>query len=218
MDRQFKGIWIPAEVWMDTALTLVEKALLAEIDSFSGNGKTFYKSNETIVEEYGISKSTISRAVKKLQKAGYIEIHSDGRNRYITARPCSRVKMTTQDGQNDHAEASKRRTTNTIDRTDNNTSKKRASRPKGLEEVVAAFTEVGAAETDAMAFYDYYEANGWTQGRNKPIKDWKAAARGWIRRTPQFTNNAVKRTGPSDGSLIAEHLRRLAAESGESMA
>ena len=116
------------------------------------------------------------------------------------------------------AEGKNSTSTNTIERTVENTSKKRGARTRDLEEVIGAFKEVGAEESDAMAFFDYYEANGWTQGKNKPIKDWKAAARGWIRRTPQFKNNATKRSGPSDGSLIADHLRRLAAQSGESLA
>ena len=34
---------------------------------------------------------------------------------------------------------------------------------------------------DAEAFIDYYEANGWVQGKGKPIKDWKACVRTWER-------------------------------------
>ena len=32
---------------------------------------------------------------------------------------------------------------------------------------------------DAERFFDYYSANGWVQGKNKPIKDWKACVRTW---------------------------------------
>jgi len=218
MERQFKGVWIPAEIWLDKRLTLVDRALLAEIDSFSGNGKSFHKGNDTIQEEYGISRNTVGRSLKKLETLGFVEITFNGRVRNVTTRAGSIPKMGKQSPQNGEAASPNDTPTNTRERTKNNTSKKRGARPRDLEEVIGAFKEVGAEESDAMAFFDYYEANGWTQGKNKPIKDWKAAARGWIRRTPQFKNNATKRSGPSDGSLIADHLRRLAAQSGESLA
>lgn len=34
---------------------------------------------------------------------------------------------------------------------------------------------------DAETFIDFYEANGWVQGKGKPIKDWKACVRTWER-------------------------------------
>ena len=225
MERQFKGVWIPAEIWLDARLTLVEKALYAEIDSFSGNGKTFHKANETIQLEYGVSRPTISKAIKKLTDLGFIEAAFDGRTRHLTVQADrkiftgSRKNSFGQKEKNLRAEGKNSTSTNTDKRTTDNTSKKRGTRLPSLEEVLEAFKEVGAEESEAMAFFDYYEANGWTQGRNKPIKDWKAAARGWIRRSQQFTKNERqnKRSGPADGSLIAEHLRRLAANSGESL-
>ncbi|MCI7779652.1 MAG: DUF6291 domain-containing protein [Bacteroidales bacterium] len=45
-------------------------------------------------------------------------------------------------------------------------------------------------DVDANAIFDYYTANGWVQGRNKPIKDWKAAVRQWVRREGEFVKNA----------------------------
>jgi len=35
---------------------------------------------------------------------------------------------------------------------------------------------------DPEAFLDFYAANGWTQGKGKPIRDWQAAVRTWERR------------------------------------
>ena len=40
---------------------------------------------------------------------------------------------------------------------------------------------------DAGAIFDYYTANGWMQGKNKPIKDWRAAVRQWVRREGEFS-------------------------------
>lgn len=34
----------------------------------------------------------------------------------------------------------------------------------------------------AEAFVDFYTANGWIQGKGKPIKDWRAAVRTWEKR------------------------------------
>ena len=49
-----------------------------------------------------------------------------------------------------------------------------------MEEVEAYCKERGNG-VDAQRFFDYYEANGWVQGKGKPIKDWKAAVRIWER-------------------------------------
>lgn len=84
MEREFKGVWIPKEVWLNKELSLTEKALLAEIDSFTGDGKAFYKSNDTIQEEYKVSRPTISKALKKLEGLGFIKIEFDGRKRKVT--------------------------------------------------------------------------------------------------------------------------------------
>jgi len=227
--REFKGVWIPAEVWLDERLTLVEKALLAEIDSFTGAGKTFHKANETIQAEYGVSRPTASKAIKKLEALGYIESRFDGRVRHLVVQADRKIltgRVKDSFGQTEktlRAEGKNNTPTTTVERTKKNTTKKRGARPHNLDEVVEAFKAVQASEDDAMAFWDYYEANGWTQGRGKPIKDWKAAARGWIRRTGQFKTNERNRkgsttNGPTDGSLIEQHLRRLADGPGGGMA
>ena len=35
IERDFKGIWIPKEIWLDSNLTWSEKMLLVEIDSLA---------------------------------------------------------------------------------------------------------------------------------------------------------------------------------------
>lgn len=72
--RQFKGIWIPADIWLSKELKPIDKILLADIDSFTGNGKSFYKSNATIAKELGVSVSTAKRAIKALLTLKYIHI------------------------------------------------------------------------------------------------------------------------------------------------
>jgi hypothetical protein len=56
--------------------------------------------------------------------------------------------------------------------------RKRCSMPPTFEEVAAYCTE-RTNGIDPEKFIDHYEANGWVQGRGKPIVDWKAAVRTW---------------------------------------
>jgi hypothetical protein len=73
MERQFKGVWIEKEIYLNKNLTPTEKLLLAEIDSFSKNGVCF-ASNEHFAEFLGITKKHVSSLVSKLRKMNLITV------------------------------------------------------------------------------------------------------------------------------------------------
>lgn len=50
--------------------------------------------------------------------------------------------------------------------------------PPTLEEVATYCRERGN-DVNPERFIDHYAANGWVQGRGKPIRDWRAAVRTW---------------------------------------
>lgn len=52
--------------------------------------------------------------------------------------------------------------------------------PPTVDEVMAYCTE-RKNRVDPERFVDFYSANGWKQGKGKPIVDWKAAVRTWER-------------------------------------
>lgn len=67
-------------------------------------------------------------------------------------------------------------------------------------------------EVDPQRFVDYYEANGWVQGKGKPIKDWKATVRTWERngRSSQRPGEqAVQRGNYSTTSFNGEEVDTL---------
>lgn len=130
-DRQFKGVWIPAEIWLDKRLTITEKAFYAEVESFAGNGRTFHKTNETIQEEYGIAARTVQRLIKKLVDLDLLECSFNGRQRHLSLGRVA--KMTTLHRQNDESASPKCRHTNTSKETSKNTLKR--------EEVIFPFEE-----------------------------------------------------------------------------
>lgn len=81
--RDFKGVWFPAEVWLDERLTALEKIILIEIDSLDGKNGC-YASNEYLAKFCQCSQSKVSSAISKLKKLGYIRVKSfDGRKRFL---------------------------------------------------------------------------------------------------------------------------------------
>lgn len=81
--RQFKGVWIPKEVWLDEQLTYFEKAVYAEIDSLDGEDGCF-ASNKYLAGFFGCTERHIRRALSHLCELGYVKTEMfDGRKRVI---------------------------------------------------------------------------------------------------------------------------------------
>ena len=73
MERAFKGIWIPKEIWLDDNLNWVEKILLVEIDSLD-NEEGCFASNAYFANFFKLSKRRISELISSLNGKGYITI------------------------------------------------------------------------------------------------------------------------------------------------
>lgn len=71
MNRDFKGIWIPREIWLSEDLSITEKVLLVEIDSLDNESGCF-ASNEYFAKFLKISKDRVSRLISGLCKKGYL--------------------------------------------------------------------------------------------------------------------------------------------------
>ena len=52
--------------------------------------------------------------------------------------------------------------------------------PPSMEAVFTWFAEASYPENEAIRFFNHYNANGWKQGRGRPITNWMAAAAKWI--------------------------------------
>ena len=73
MDRAFRGVFIPAHIWLDKNLNATEKCLMAEIDSLSKIGGCF-ASNQHFAEFLGLSKDRASKLISGLKNKGYITV------------------------------------------------------------------------------------------------------------------------------------------------
>ena len=74
VERDFKGIWIPKEIWLDNNLTWSEKMLLVEIDSLATLEKGCIATNEYLSDFFNLSKDRISKLISSLKAKGYIEV------------------------------------------------------------------------------------------------------------------------------------------------
>jgi len=86
LKRDFKGIWIPKEIYLNDQLSWTEKILIVEIDSLD-QGKGCFASNKYLAKFLHKSESQIASCISSLRKNGYIEDRSfDGRKRYISIK------------------------------------------------------------------------------------------------------------------------------------
>lgn len=112
MNRDFKGVWIPKEIWLNTELTLLEKVILIEIDSLD-NEDNCTAGNEYLANFCQCSERKISEAISKLVSLGFIEIISfNGRNRKLKSLMRARSLNSMQSSKNCEADLQNLRANN----------------------------------------------------------------------------------------------------------
>jgi len=92
-NRDFKGIWIPAKIWLSDELTLQEKVFLVEIDSLD-NEDGCWANNQYFSDFFNISKTRVSLIIKSLVDKGYVftQVDSARGNKRILSTSQTKVK------------------------------------------------------------------------------------------------------------------------------
>ena len=92
--RDFKGVWFPREVWLDTRLDMVEKGILIEIHSLD-NKDGCIASNEYLAKFCQTSETKVTRTISKLIDLGYIRVKSfNGRIRTLKSNLKTTINTT----------------------------------------------------------------------------------------------------------------------------
>lgn len=82
-ERVFKGVWIPAELYLAKGLSMLEKVLFVEINSLNGEGGCF-ASNDHFSEHLNVGRTRVSQMISKLKGLNLVEEESfDGRRRVL---------------------------------------------------------------------------------------------------------------------------------------
>lgn len=84
--RAFRGVWIPAEIWLSRDLTLQEKVMLVEIDSLQAGDRGCYKSNKRFAEFFQLSPSRVSEIISGLAKKGWLRIEQVRNGKQVIER------------------------------------------------------------------------------------------------------------------------------------
>jgi len=77
--RDFKGIWIPKEIWESQQLSIMEKVLFVEIHSLD-NERGCYAGNKYFADFFDVSERQIQNVIASLKTKGYIFVTI--KNRY----------------------------------------------------------------------------------------------------------------------------------------
>lgn len=156
--RDFKGVWIPKEVWLNKELTLLEKVIFIEIDSLD-NENHCIAGNEYFAEFCGCSESKVSKAVKKLKELGMIEeiLPFDGRHRKLRV-----VKSTRQSSKKCYTDSQKVQA--------NNIASKKANRENNSKELLENF-EFGGVKQSKQSLYSKCVADIDSRNYDQKLKN-----------------------------------------------
>ena len=172
--RDFKGVFIPASVWLDERLNALEKVILTEIDSLDGE-KGCWAGNDYISQFCQCSASKVSKAVSKLIELGYVRVESfNGRNRVLRSCLAKNTRQSSRICEADEQNLPQSNIKNNIE----NKEKRKRFTPPTVDEV-RAYCQERRNGIDPQSFVDHYSARGWKYNGNVAMKDWRAAVRTW---------------------------------------
>ncbi|NTW31593.1 MAG: helix-turn-helix domain-containing protein [Bacteroidetes bacterium] len=200
LNRDFKGVWVPKEIWFSKELSLQEKHLFVEIDSLD-NDIGCFASNSYLGDFMGLSKQRISSLIQSLINKKYIyqlsekELTENGwkTNRVLKVNKnkfehiengTTHTKNGTLDIENGTG-CTKNGTTHTkneeysnpCSNPCNNIHEKKKKRkkfiPPLLQEVKDFFKEKGVSEELAIRAYDHYNLANWHDSNDNPVHNWR---------------------------------------------
>lgn len=155
VERDFKGVWIPREVWLDDRLNMLDKGILTEIDSLDMGENGCFASNEYLAKFCQCSVTKVSTSISRLIELGYVMVASfDGRKRFL--KSCL-SKIEKQDFENCKADIQNLKDSNTS----SNTRIKSNTRKRVEGEIPDGFVE-------------FYSAYPRKVSKQAALKAWKA--------------------------------------------
>ena len=226
MNRDFRGIWIPKEIWLSKDLSTNEKILLAEIDSLGGSSDGCFASNQYFADFFDLSKDRISRLVSGLKNKGYITvelIYKEGTcevdKRIIKLNPYSYFYQGVQNHQGGIGENTKDITNNYNINNNNKTSKKKTT--KEVRHKYGEFKNVLLSDKDLEKLKTEYgeelvekyikKMDEWIELNGRRYKNYYLALRQWMNKEVSKKQEKVEKQ-EGDTKYDEEYFTKLMEE------
>ena len=226
MNRDFRGIWIPKEIWLNKDLSTNEKILLAEIDSLGGSSDGCFASNQYFADFFDLSKDRISRLVSGLKNKGYITvelIYKEGTcevdKRIIKLNPYSYFYQGVQNHQGGIGENTKDITNNYNINNNNKTSKKKTT--KEPRHKYGEFKNVLLSDKDLEKLKTEYgeelvekyikKMDEWIELNGRRYKNYYLALRQWMNKEVSKKQEKVEKQ-EGDTKYDEEYFTKLMEE------
>ena len=223
MNRDFRGIWIPKEIWLSKDLSTNEKILLAEIDSLGGSSDGCFASNQYFADFFDLSKDRISRLVSGLKNKGYITvelIYKEGTcevdKRIIKLNPYSYFYQGVQNHQGGIGENTKDITNNYNINNNNKTSKKKTT--KEARHKYGEFKNVLLSDKDLEKLKAEYgeelvekyikKMDEWIELNGRRYKNYYLALRQWMNKEVSKKQEKVEKQ-EGDTKYDEEYFTKL---------
>lgn len=226
MNRDFRGIWIPKEIWLSKDLSSNEKILLAEIDSLGGSSDGCFASNQYFADFFDLSKDRISRLVSGLKNKGYITvelIYKEGTcevdKRIIKLNPYSYFYQGVQNHQGGIGENTKDITNNYNINNNNKASKKKTT--KEVRHKYGEFKNVLLSDKDLEKLKTEYgeelvekyikKMDEWIELNGRRYKNYYLALRQWMNKEVSKKQEKVEKQ-EGDTKYDEEYFTKLMEE------
>ena len=226
MNRDFRGIWIPKEIWLSKDLSTNEKILLAEIDSLGVSSDGCFASNQYFADFFDLSKDRISRLVSGLKNKGYITvelIYKEGTcevdKRIIKLNPYSYFYQGVQNHQGGIGENTKDITNNYNINNNNKTSKKKTT--KEVRHKYGEFKNVLLSDKDLEKLKAEYgeelvekyikKMDEWIELNGRRYKNYYLALRQWMNKEVSKKQEKVEKQ-EGDTKYDEEYFTKLMEE------
>jgi hypothetical protein len=164
-NRDFKGVWIPKEIWLNNDLSIIEKVLLVEIDSLDNSDRGCFASNEYLAKFVQLSEGRVANIISDLKKRKFIiQVFFDGRNRGLRI---NKSESSFHENVNSDLTKTGKQTTrkrehnNTINKTSNNTI------DKGCEN---SFSLPDSEVTNPFSRQSFHDSLTYEQGEKEKEK------------------------------------------------